>query len=110
MLLEVFGDGKGLDAVAVGVRFAVGGVVVAELVLDDAQLLAQVVLAVAAVDRGLDLALQLAVERGLAEIALDPVDEQLDALDRIHRLEQQLLESPGEITTRTLTILKLPAR
>ena len=59
----LLGERKRLDAVAIGVGFALGGVRIAQLVLDDAQLLAQIVLALAAIDRGLDLALQLAGRR-----------------------------------------------
>ncbi len=93
----LLGDRQRFDAVAVGVGFALGGVGVAQLVLDDAELLAQVVLALAAVDGVLDLALELAVHRGLAEVALDPVDEELEALDRIYGLEQELLFFEWEV-------------
>jgi lauroyl/myristoyl acyltransferase len=52
--------------------------------------------------------------RGAEIVCGDPIapspDERAMAVSLARWLEQQLLESPGEITTRTLTILKLPAR
>ncbi len=97
MGLEVLGQGQGLDPITVGVGLALGRIRVAQFVLNDPELLAQVALAIATIDGGLDLPLQLAVHRGLAEVALDVVDEQLDALDGIHRLEQELLLLQREV-------------
>jgi len=48
----------------------------------------------------LNLALQLAIDGCFAEIALDPVDEELDALDWIDRLEQELFFLEWEIDER----------
>src|SRR5207302_3433434 len=56
--------------------------------------------ALPAVDGRLNLTLQLAINRGFAEVALDPVDEELDALDRIHCLQQELLLLEREIDER----------
>ena len=85
------------DAIAVGVRFALGSVGVSQFVLNDAELFAQVGLPFAPVDGGLDLALQVAIERGLAEIAVDPVDQELQPLDGMDGLQQKLLLLQGKV-------------
>jgi hypothetical protein len=64
-----FRERKRFDAIAVGVGLTLRGAPLAQLVLDDAHLFAQVGLAVAAIDVGLDLPLQLAVDRGPPEVA-----------------------------------------
>jgi hypothetical protein len=97
LLFVILGKGQRLDAFAIGVRFALRGVSLPELVLNGAQLLAKIILAFATVDVRLDLALQLAVDGGAAEVARDPFDEQLDALDGMDGLEQQLLFLEREI-------------
>src|SRR3954451_5227186 len=99
-LFVLLGDRKRFDAVSIRIGLALGAVRVAELVLNHAKLFAKVRLAFAAIDRGLNRALQFLVERRLAEVALNPVDEQFDALDWIDRLEQELLFLEREVDER----------
>ena len=96
----VFPERQSLDAIAIVVRFALTRIGVAQLVLDDAELLAEVALAIATIDRCLDLPLQLAIDSRFAEVALDPVDEELDALDRIDCLEKKLFFFEREVDER----------
>src|SRR5207237_4749896 len=90
LILVLFAERQRFDALAICVRFTLRGIRVAQLILDDAHLLAQIALAVAAIDRCLNLSLQLAIDGRLAEVALDVVDEELDALDGIDGFEKEL--------------------
>ena len=87
LLLVLLAERQRLDALAIVVRFALGRIGLTQFVLNDAELLAEIILALSPVDGRLDRALQLAVDGGFAQVALDPVDEQLDAL---HGVEAQV--------------------
>ena len=100
LLLPIIGNRQCVDTIAIGIDFAIAAVRFAEFVLDDAHLLAQVALALAAVDRRLNLPLQVAIDGCFAEVSLDPVDEEFDALDRIHGFEQQLFFFEREVDER----------
>ena len=63
----------------------------AELLLDRLELLAQDVLALALVDLGLDLGLDLRADRDDLELAREDLDEPAQALGDVDLLEQRLL-------------------